>query len=207
VERAVRSRPDLAASRAQARAAAANVSAVRGQGLPSLIFSSSASRTYLRDFNNLQGSSYSAQVGIAIPIFQGFQNSYNIRQAQEQAKASAANAEFARDNVVYQVFTAYYNLRTATAHVQSSADLLASAQESYDVARGKYQQGVGSILDLLTAESALASARSQQIQSRWAWYASLAQLSHDVGALGIHGEPQLRLVPDSSSSLSSSPAR
>lgn len=197
VERAVRSRPDLAASRAQARAAAANVSAVRGEGLPSLTLSSSANRTYLSNFNNYQGSSYSAQIGISIPIFRGFQTVYNVRQAQELAKASAANAEFQRDNVVYQVFTSYYNLRTATAQVRSSADLLQSAQASYDVARGKYQQGVGSILDLLTAESALASARSQQVQARWTWYSTLAQLSHDVGAIGIHGEAMIPLAPDS----------
>jgi hypothetical protein len=51
---------------------------------------------------------------------------------------------------------------------------------------------VGTILDLVTAQSALAGARAQQAQSRWVWASALAQLSHDVGALGPRGET---LVP------------
>ena len=56
--------------------------------------------------------------------------------------------------------------------------------------------GVGTILDLLTAQSALASARAQQAQTRWTWATSLAQLSHDVGVLGVHGETPIPLTHD-----------
>ena len=194
---AVRSRPDLASYRAQARQAAANVGVIRGQGLPDLFLSGSGSHTFAEK-STLEGSTYSALVGLSFPVFQGFTNSYDILQAREQAKASAANAEYQRDQVVYQVYSSYYNLRTATARVKSSDDLLASAQASYDVSIGKYRQGVGSILDVLTAQAALASARSQQAAARWTWYSSLAQLSRDAGVLGIHGETQLRLSADSS---------
>lgn len=193
---AVNSRPDLASFRAQALEAQANVGVVKGQGLPSLFASGSASRAIF-DVPSLNGNSYSAQVGVSIPIFQGFTNSYNILQARELANASTANAEFQRDQVVYQVFTSFYSLRTATSRVKSADDLLSSAQESYDVELGKYKQGVGSILDLLTAEAALASARSQQASARWTWYSSFAQLSHDVGILGLHGETRLHLANDS----------
>ncbi len=198
---AVRSRPDLASYRAQAREAAANVGVIKGQGLPDLFLSGSASHTFAEK-SSLEGSTYSALVGLSFPVFQGFTNSYDILQAREQAKASAANAEYQRDQVVYQVFTSYYNLRTATARVTSADDLLSSAQASYDVSIGKYRQGVGSILDVLTAQAALASARSQQAAARWTWYSSLAQLSHDAGVLGIHGETQLRLSADSSATPS-----
>ena len=196
VEMAVQSRPDLASFRAQAREAAANVGVGKGQGLPSLFASGSASRAIF-DTPSLDGNSYSAQVGVSIPLFQGFTNAYNVLQARELANASAANVEFQRDAVVYQVFTSYYNLKTATSRVRSADDLLSSAQESHDVEIGKYKQGVGSILDLLTAEAALASARSQQASARWTWYSSLAQLSHDVGILGLHGETRIHLAGDS----------
>ena len=196
VQLAVLSRPDLASVRAQAREAAANVGVVKGAGLPSLFASGNASRTIF-DTPSLDGNTYSAQVGVSIPLFQGFTNSYNVLQARELANASSANAEYQRDAVVYQVFTSYYNLRTAMSRVRSADDLLASAQASYDVESGKYKQGVGSILDLLTAEAALASARSQQASARWTWYSDLAQLSHDVGILGLHGETRLHMAADS----------
>jgi outer membrane protein TolC len=86
------------------------------------------------------------------------------------------------------VFTAYYNLQTATERVRTAADLLASATESESVARGRYREGVGSIVDLLIAQSALADARAQDAQARWQWHSSLAQLAHDVGILGLRGE-------------------
>ncbi len=196
VQLAVRSRPDLASFRAQALEAQANVGVVKGQGLPSLFASGSASRTIFDD-PALNGNTYSAQLGVSIPIFQGFTTSYNVLQARELANASAANTEFQRDQVVYQVFTSYYNLRTATSRVKSADDLLSSAQESYNVEADKYKQGVGSILDLLTAQAALASARSQQAAARWTWYSDLAQLSHDVGILGLHGETRLHMTGDS----------
>jgi outer membrane protein len=196
VQIAVRSRPDLASFRAQELEARANVGVVKGQGLPSVFASGSASRAIFDD-PALDGNTYSAEVGISIPLFQGFTNSYNVLQARELANASAANSEFQRDQVVYQVFTSYYNLRTATSRVKSADDLLSSAQESYNVEADKYKQGVGSILDLLTAQAALASARSQQASARWTWYSDLAQLSHDVGILGLHGETRLHMSGDS----------
>jgi outer membrane protein len=196
VQVAVRSRPDLASFRAQTLEAQANIGVIKGQGLPSFFASGSASRTIFDD-PALDGNTYSAQVGVSIPLFQGFQNAYNVLQARELAKANAANTEFQRDQVVYQVFTSFYNLRTATSRVKSSDDLLASAQESYNVESDKYKQGIGSILDLLTAQAALASARSQQASARWTWYSNLAQLSHDVGVIGLHGETHLNLAGDS----------
>ena len=66
-------------------------------------------------------------------------------------------------------------------------DLLASAEQSVQVAAGRYREGVGSIIDLLTAQSALATARAQQVQSRWQWYTSLVQLARDAGVLGVRG--------------------
>jgi len=201
VQVAVNARPDLLDYRAQARQAHANVGVIKGEGLPSLSVGSAASHTHYIDASGPDGSTYSGQIGVSFPIFQGFQNAFNVLQAKELAKASDANAEYQRDQVVYQVFTSYYNLRTATARVKSANDLLVSSQASYDVAIGQYKQGVGSILTVLTAQAALATARSQQATARWTWYSDLAQLSHDIGTLGLHGESQVRLNADSSTTL------
>jgi outer membrane protein TolC len=59
------------------------------------------------------------------------------------------------------------------------------------VARGRYQDGDGDILDLLSAQRALAEARAAQVGARLGWYISLAQLARDAGVLGLHGENPL----------------
>ena len=55
-------------------------------------------------------------------------------------------------------------------------------------ARERYREGVGSIVDLLIAQSALANARAQSVDARWQWRTSLAQLAHDVGVLNARGD-------------------
>jgi outer membrane protein TolC len=99
--------------------------------------------------------------------------------------------------VVFQVFSSYHSLGTATQRVRTTRDLLESAQAAEEVALGRYRAGAGSALDLLSAQSALADARAQEIGARFGWYAALAQLAHDVGVLGPRGEAPFRLVPDS----------
>jgi outer membrane protein TolC len=95
----------------------------------------------------------------------------------------------------------YYQLQTAGQRVATADDLLTSALQSVQVAAGRYREGVGSIIDLLTAQTALANARAQQVQSRWQWYTSLSQLARDAGVLGIRGDAPLLFSSDSSSVL------
>ena len=99
-----------------------------------------------------------------------------------------ALADQRRQDVITQVFVSYYALLTSGKRVSTADDLLASAQQSAKVAAGRYREGVGSILDLLTAQSSLANARAQQVQSRWQWYTALAQLARDAGVLSIRGQ-------------------
>ena len=94
-----------------------------------------------------------------------------------------------------EVWTSYYNLKTAEQRVRTSEDLLQSATESYQVALGRYRAGVGSILDLLSAQSALEGARAQRVQAKSDWFVSLAQLAHDTGTLNLSSSGALERVP------------
>jgi outer membrane protein TolC len=91
--------------------------------------------------------------------------------------------ERVRLQVALDVWNAYQNLITATQSLRTTADLLNSAEQSERVALGRYQAGVGSILDVLNAQSALASARQQRIQSTFDWNVSRATLAQAMGNL------------------------
>ena len=75
----------------------------------------------------------------------------------------------------------YQALLTAAQRVRTSADLLASAGSNQDVALGRYRAGAGSILELLTAQSALEDARAQDVQARADWLAAVAGLARARG--------------------------
>jgi outer membrane protein TolC len=80
--------------------------------------------------------------------------------------------------------------------VATSDELLASATASQRAAQARYTSGVGSILDLLTAQAALSNARAEQAQARWVWAQQLALLARAAGALDAHGTPSLPVTPD-----------
>jgi outer membrane protein len=193
---ALQGRPDLAASRAEVEAARAGITEARGALLPSLGFSATGGRTYATTIPD-GANSYSLSLGLTIPIFNGFSRQHDLRAAEFEAEAARARSETLRQEVVFQVFSAYYALQTATRRVRTSEDLLASASQSNEVALARYKAGVGSVLDLLAAQSALADARAQQVDARLAWSVSLAQLAHDAGVLDPGVESPLRLTTDS----------
>ena len=198
IAQAVHSRPDLAAAEASAREAYASARVTRSGGLPTLSLSGNAGRV-ISDVSQLSGTSYSLSLGLSIPLFTGFAQTYANRAAEARAEAADAQAAGLRQQVIQQVFTSYYVLQTATQRVHTTDDLLASAEQSEQVAHGRYNEGVGTILDLLTAQQALATARVQQSQARWSWLLALAQLAHDGGVLSPSGAAAIPVAPDSTS--------
>ena len=182
IENAVANRPDLNAARAGVLAAEARVREVRAQGLPSVSLSSSIGRTS-PGLSTSGSVGYSAGVFFRWPLFTGFRNTYDVRRAQFAAESQRENARRVEQSVGLDVWTGYYALQTATQRLNTVRDLLKSAQESVDVASGRYRAGVGSVIDLLTAEAALENARAEEVRARTDWFLSIARLAHDTGTL------------------------
>lgn len=195
INRAITTRPELAEARADANALAAEIRIARSAGYPALTLSSTAS--YVRP---LQGTSTSATrnsslvLGLQIPIFNGFAREYDVRAARELYDAGLARVTSTQLQIATEVFASYAALQTATQRVTAAGEELASAQQSSDVAQGRYREGVGTIVDVLLARSALVSARADDIQARWEWQTALAQLAHDTGSLDRLGRPNIPLV-------------
>jgi len=182
IEKARAARPDLAAARLEADQAAARIRSARARGLPTLSLGASASRTYYDPATYADyGDSWSARLMLGVPLFTGFETRYSTEKAKQDAAASAARADTLEQQVILEVWTSYYGLKTATELVATSRDLLASAEQSERVAMGRYQEGVGTILDLLAAQAALADARAEEILARSSWFYALAQLARDIG--------------------------
>jgi outer membrane protein TolC len=198
IEMAVRNRPELASAQAEAAAVQSQIRVARSASLPALGFTATGANNG-SDVAGFAGRTYSLNFGVAIPVFTGFSNQYNVAAAKDEYQSALARSAATKQQIVQQVFAAYYLLRTSTDRVRTSRDLLASATESEAVARERYKEGVGSIVDLLIAQSALANARAQSVTARWEWRTSLAQLAHDVGVLNARGDTSfapLRPAPD-----------
>ena len=173
-------RPDLKAAEAQVRAAEAGVDLARAQGRPTI--SVSTGPTWA-EVDRVAANGGIISVTVDVPIFSGFDTTYRVRAAEAQVDVRTAQRDRLRNQVALDVWKAYQSLTTATQSLKTTLDLVASAEQSERVALGRYKAGVGTVLDLLTAQSALASARLQRIQAALDWFVFRATLAQSVGAL------------------------
>lgn len=185
IEEALGGRPDLMAARSRALEAASEVDAAKADRYPTFDLHGALDRVY---YGSSTGDPYSDNWSISAlltyPLFDGQRRQYALRRAQQDAEAARARAATAEQAIVLDVWQSYQSVKTAARRVATSADLLESAEQSEQVALGRYKEGVGSILDLLTAQAVLASARAQEIAARSAWFVAVARLAHATGTLG-----------------------
>lgn len=197
IDRALSQRPDLAAARARYLASAAQAKKIRADGLPTLALNSTAETTWFQvDTNNASTGPfdrrediYTSGLMLRMPLFTGYANTYDTAKANAEAKAQAERTNAIEQQVILQVFQSYYELQTAIERVRSVEDLYSSAQQSEEVAAARYKEGVGTVLELVSSQSALAAARAQKVLAGWQWRTAVAQLAHDTGGLGLNGEP------------------
>jgi TolC family type I secretion outer membrane protein len=173
-------RPDLRAAEAQLKAAEAGVDLARAQGRPTISLAAGPS---WQESAGVITQGNSIGLSLNVPLFAGFDTTYRVRSAAAQAEVRAAQRDRIKNQVALDVWRAYQSLTTATQSLKTTADLVASAEQSAKVALGRYKAGVGTVLDLLTAQSALASARLQRIQAQLDWNVYRATLAQAIGAL------------------------
>jgi outer membrane protein TolC len=183
---AARQRPDLRAAEAQRDAAEQNVAVARAMGRPSIAIGA------LHSFQSTTGvpnENYD-QIGVSFtwPLFSGFNSSYTIRQAQAGLQAQEANLQQVGLNVTLDVWNSYYSLDSANRQLIVTANLTVTAEQNLEVALGRYKAGVGTIVDVLTAQNAAALARQLRINAELGWKVARAQLALALGRL-VSAEP------------------
>lgn len=180
IERAKTKRPDLVAAEAQARGARATASAASKAGLPTIEVVGSAGRTFYEP-DRVPSTGYSAALNIRIPLFAGFRETYQKRQAMELASQAEASRDTLARQTELDVWQAYYDLQTAVGALSSTEAQVKSAEQTAQATLARYKGGFGTILDLITAQQDEAHARVQRIQSHLDWYTAFARLNFSAG--------------------------
>jgi TolC family type I secretion outer membrane protein len=178
-------RPDLAAADAQIRAAEAQLEATRATGMPSLSLNAGVSET--RSGGAPGSTSGSIGITLSVPLFTGFRNTYQNRAAEQQLEGKVASRDLLANQVALDVWKAYQALLTNSQALRTADDLVASAIASEEMTLGRYKAGVTglSILDVLNAQSALASARQQRVAALYNFLASRMALAQAIGVLDL----------------------
>ena len=171
-------RPELRSLRAQQKAALERASSLRKQYLPSL----SGAAQY-----NWTGRGYPLQEGwnmgltLSVPLFDDILTTAQVGEAQANLQGLTAQEDDLRQRVAFEVRDGLLELRRADASIRVSQDTEVQARENLALAEGRYQVGVGNIIELTDAQTSLTSARANAIQARYTFQTALAELEKAIG--------------------------
>lgn len=180
---AARQRPDLRALQAANARARAEAERARAARWPSLSLAANTGRTFFLEDERSPSTTYSFGVNLSVPLFDGGRLAAQARAAERDADRLQAESESQRSQVALAVTDAYYDVRHAQSRRDGVAMQFDSASESAQAAQARYSAGVGSVLELLTAQADLARARQAQAQANSDWLAAFSRLNHALGRL------------------------
>lgn len=180
---AQRQRPDLQALQAAAASAQAEAELARAARWPSVSLVANSGRTFFLGDDRDPSTSYSVGVNLAMPLFDGGRLAAVARAAERDAERLQAVVETQRSEVARAVTDAYHDVRHAQMQREGVVVQFESASESAQAAEARYAAGVGSLLELLTAQAALARARQGAAQADSDWLAAFSRLNHALGRL------------------------
>lgn len=134
-------------------------------------------------FPNYFISSWYGAVGVnmSIPIFNGFLFSSQAAEAKYRANAAAESTRDLRDRVVRDVRTAWLSATTAFQRVSVAQELAKEADLSLNLAQGRYQLGLSSIVELSQAQLQQTGAAIGYVNAQYQYRLSLSTLNFETG--------------------------
>ena len=176
---ALENRTELRALRALIRSAEASLTLAKRNFLPSV----SADATWSYRGQELPWAPNWAVGGtLTVPILNPPLFS-QVDEAAANLASAQASEEITAQNVILEVQQSFVDLVSARERIRTSEVLLVSARENLSLAQGRYQVGVGPLIDVTDAEFALTQAESENIQAIVDFKLSEARLRKAMGLL------------------------
>jgi len=122
-----------------------------------------------------------AGFNVNIPIFNG--RLYNAEHTEATARAHAQE-QYLRElenRIAQDVRTSWLNASSAYQRLSLTQQLLSEATQAYDLAKGRYQLGLSSIIELSQAQLNLTEAQVEQVSAQYDYESQTANLSYQLG--------------------------
>ncbi len=179
IARAVARRPDLAAAESKQTADEHDRQLARGELLPQLNLRFDyigAGRVYGREviagqsqlttsqrpfFDQLGDQRYTQlSLGVSWSLFDGYRERFDMERSLVATNRDRLDIEDLRLRIASELQTAINSYHAAEQKLIATAVGLDAAQQSFDAAQGRYEVGLASVVDVLTAQTALTQARA-----------------------------------------------
>jgi TolC family type I secretion outer membrane protein len=174
-------RPELLKNRHQQNYNEAAVKVARAGYFP--VFTSNAAYGWqsLDQPFATQPSTWYVGAAMTFPLFEGLSTAYAVNQNKAQLRASQENYEVLRQNVSKEVEQTYLDVKSGWELIRASKKALEAARENLRLAWGRYQAGVGTIIEVTDAQVQFSQADLKFVQALYDYRVFEAKLDKAIG--------------------------
>lgn len=123
--------------------------------------------------------------GLSWSLWDGGATQASVKKANAAVKAAQETLLQAREKIELEVRQDYLNVLSYKEQIRAAEASVAQAEEAYKIATVRYSSGVGINLDVLDAELALNTARTNYITALYNYNIGLATLEHAMGVPAV----------------------
>lgn len=178
---AYRNRLDLTVERAKLRQRELAVESARAGKRPSVNLTLGTGLTSQFQPRHDTSSDVSASVGVSWNIFDSGVTRGAIEEAEAERDIALLNVKKEEESIDLNLRKAYLNMREAEQRFTSMGDAVRQAREDYHIANERYRAGEGILLDIIDAQTALATAETNAISARYDYARYRAQVENLMG--------------------------
>jgi outer membrane protein TolC len=183
IVRALETRPEFAELRARQSAAQAAIALAESGAKPTVALSSAASYGNQGSlFSTGASTNWSITLAATLNLYDGGLTKERINEARQRLEQLRAGEAAQRQAVELEVRQAFLNLQSASEELGGADALISQAQEALRIANVRFQSGVGTTLEVLTAQVNTSQAEGARAQALFNYNFARATLERAVGA-------------------------
>lgn len=180
-------RCDYLAAQSALKAQSYNVSAAKAGHYPNLALQGSYGERWAvgKTIGDGDETDDIGHIGFTVdlPIFEGGRVNAQIEEQQALYLSSREEFQKLRLQIKLEVETALLNAGTAKERIEAVETAVDQAKEGLRIEREKYNQGKGTVIDVLEAQTALLEAQTNYYQALAEFHIALAQLKLATGTI------------------------
>ena len=183
LEEAVRTayaqRPDVLSSQTGLKISRIKLNQAKAGYWPTFSFSASFSKS--GDDFYLDNENTKLLAAVELPLFNALQTYNGVKQAKISLAGALNQDRSLMNDVFLQVQSAYLKLQEAGDSVPIAQLNVQKAKENLDLAQGRYNEGIGDIIELKDAEVSYTDAELSYLTARYDYATAVAELKQAMG--------------------------
>jgi outer membrane protein len=183
---ALDSRPEIKEAHHQKKAYDKAVRIAKGDwlypiiGLNTTYDVTGSSNDFRLNRNNIS-KSWTASLNVTIPLFDGARTIGEVRKARVDYYQAVLAEQQAVDDINLEVEQAYDNIQMARKSLDIQKETIAQAEEGLRIANLRYQSGIGTQLEVLSAQTAVTNARTNLAGATYNYRLAKSAMKKAVG--------------------------